>query len=138
MSAIQGSELIHLPTARAVGAPAPNELITVSVILHRKSPPLASLVQVENFARQHSLAVVESSAARRTIVLSGTLAQMATAFGVRFMNYSASGVTYRGYEGKITIPDDLAAVVVAVLGLDNRPAAEPRFVVVRPADLSNR
>jgi kumamolisin len=159
MPTIAGSELIHLPASRAVGTPATDEVIRVSVILHPKAPlplpavgvgPLtreqfaatygadpAAIAKVENFARQYGLTVVESSAARRTVVLSGTIAVMATAFGVRFANYSASGATYRGYEGGINIPDELAAVVVAVHGLDNRPAAEPRFAVAQPADLEN-
>ena len=160
MPAIAESELIHLPSARAVGAPAASEVINVSILLRPKTPlpsPVAGMVplsheqfaaahgadpaaiaQVGRFARENGLTVVESNAARRTVVLSGTLANMTRAFGVQFANYNATGVVYRGYEGAINIPDYLAAVVVAVLGLDNRPAAEPRVVVAEPPGLANR
>jgi kumamolisin len=45
------------------------------------------LAQVEAFGRSPGLSVVESSAARRTVVLEGTVAQMNAAFGVDLGRY---------------------------------------------------
>src|ERR1700730_4670753 len=40
------------------------------------------LATVKSFAQEHGLAVVQEDAARRTVVLSGTVAQFNNAFGV--------------------------------------------------------
>jgi kumamolisin len=92
----------------------------------------ADIEAVKSFARRHGLTVVEEHAGRRTLILSGTVAQFNEAFGVRLNRYEHPGGTYRGREGVIEIPEELAEIVVAVLGLDNRPQARPHFRM-RPA-----
>ncbi|MBV8650369.1 MAG: S8/S53 family peptidase, partial [Alphaproteobacteria bacterium] len=87
---------------------------------------------VKTFAAAYGLAVVEEHAARRTIVLSGTVAQFNRAFGVDLQNFEHPGGSYRGRVGAIQLPDELHGVVEAVLGLDNRPAARPHFRHHRP------
>src|SRR5690348_11075217 len=60
---------------------------------------------VAAFARAHGLAVVERSGPRRSVVLSGTVAQMRAAFGVDLQQYSLpDGGTFRGREGGIYVP----------------------------------
>ena|ERR1051326_5865556 len=91
----------------------------------------ADIAQVEAFARAHGVSVVSASAARRSVVLSGTANQISSAFGVQLAAYEhPDGGTYRGRQGPIYIPSDLASVVQGVFGLDDRPAARPhiRFV----------
>lgn len=92
----------------------------------------ADLAAVKAFAHTHGLSVVQEHAARRTIVLSGTVAQFNQAFGVELKRYQYPGGTYRGREGAIQIPEELDAIVEAVLGLDNRPQARPHFRVRGP------
>ncbi|MGB6024499.1 MAG: protease pro-enzyme activation domain-containing protein, partial [Candidatus Sulfotelmatobacter sp.] len=46
-----------------------------------------SVARVEAFARQHKLLVKEKSSARRTVILSGTVAAMNEAFGVELKDY---------------------------------------------------
>ena len=87
----------------------------------------ADLAAVQSFAQKNGLSVVESHEARRTVVLSGTVAQFDAAFGVSLEQYEHAGGTYRGRTGPIHIPDELNGVVDAVLGLDNRPQARPNF-----------
>lgn len=87
----------------------------------------ADLALVEAFARQHGLAVVQQDAARRTVVLSGTVAQFNAAFGIDLETFEYDGGTYRGRTGPVHLPDELAGVVTAVMGLDNRPQAHPHF-----------
>jgi kumamolisin len=84
----------------------------------------ADLARVEQFGREHGLAVVESNAARRSVVLAGSASKVAAAFGVtlRTYNHPVSG-TFRGRHGPIYIPADLAEIVQGVFGLDDRPAA---------------
>jgi hypothetical protein len=83
------------------------------------------LDQVANFARSQGLTVVETSIPRRTVVLSGTAAQISRAFAVDLNYYHTGAATYRGYEGQVSIPENLADIVESVHGLDNRQVVRP-------------
>ena len=85
------------------------------------------LAAVEEFAERYDLAVVQTDAARRTVVLSGTVARFDRAFGVDLHQFEFHGGTYRGRTGPITVPGELNGIVEAVLGLDNRPQVRPHF-----------
>ena len=87
----------------------------------------SSIKLVESFAREHGLTVKESSAARRTVILSGTVAAMNKAFGVELKQYEHGAGKYRGRTGPVHLPAELHAVVEGVFGLDNRPQAKPHF-----------
>jgi len=53
---------------------------------------------------------------------------MQRAFGTELAYYeTASGVRFRGRTGSLTVTKELGPAVMAVLGLDNRPAAKPHF-----------
>ncbi len=80
--------------------------------------------RVEAFAREYGLGVAEESAIRRSVVLSGTLTQFTLAFGVKLRRYKHPRGIFRGRTGPIYLPADLAPLVLAVLGLDNRPQAK--------------
>jgi kumamolisin len=144
-----------MPSARAVGAVAPQERIEVSVLVRAKpgandaqdaladTPPAQrhylsreefaaahgadpqDLAKVVVFAQAHGLAVVDSSARRRTITLSGTAAQFEKAFDVHLQQYEHDAGTYRSRSGAISVPAELAGIVEGVFGLDNRPQARP-------------
>lgn len=75
---------------------------------------------VSNFAQRQGLTVEETSLAARTVVLSGTVEQMSAAFAVELGRYEFSAGIYRGHDGLIHIPNELADIVLAVFGLDNR------------------
>lgn len=83
------------------------------------------MAKVEAFAHQYRLKVVEKHAARRTVKLSGTVSSFNSAFEVKLAECQHYERTYRGREGKITIPADLDDVVLSVHGLDNRRQLEP-------------
>jgi kumamolisin len=87
----------------------------------------ASIVRVESFARAHNLKVKETSAARRTVILTGTVAAMNAAFGVALKEYQHPTCTYRGRTGPIHLPEELHSTVEGVFGLDNRPQAKAHF-----------
>jgi kumamolisin len=135
-------------------APATGK-ITVSVIVRRKTPLKAAnctgkerltraqfrqrhgadpeaVKLVRDFAKQFSLAIAPSTPAPelRTIKLTGTVAAMQKAFGVILVHQTLDGATYRIREGSITLPTQLIGKVEAVLGLDNRPQAQPHFRVL--------
>lgn len=86
-----------------------------------------SIVRVEAFARQHKLLVKEKSPARRTVILTGSVAAMNEAFGVELKEYEHPSGRYRGRTGPIHLPAELQDVVEGVFGLDNRRQAKPHF-----------
>jgi kumamolisin len=85
------------------------------------------IAKVVAFAHAHQLVVVESSEARRSVVLSGTCANFQAAFGVTLHQFEHAGGTYRGRIGAITVPSELGGVIEGVFGLDNRPQADTHF-----------
>jgi kumamolisin len=89
----------------------------------------SDLAAVRSFAASHGLAVVQEHAARRTLVLSGTVVQFNVAFAVQLRCFEHPGGSYRGRIGAIHLPEELSDIVEAVLGLDNRPQAMPHFRV---------
>jgi kumamolisin len=94
---------------------------------HGAEPP--DCAAIRGFAGTHGLAVVQEHAARRTLILSGTVAQFNAAFGVQLQRFEHPGGSYRGRTGPIHLPAELEGIVEAVLGLDNRPQARPHFRV---------
>jgi kumamolisin len=83
--------------------------------------------KIDKFAHDHKLTVVEADVARRTVKLSGTIADMSAAFGVKLQRYKAGSLTYRGRTGSISIPADLQGIIERVLGLDDRPTVEAHY-----------
>jgi len=128
---------------RPDGAPAP-DFDTVAAIPLTQRQPLsqddfaarygaapADTAKVEDFVKSAGMTVVETNAARRTVIASGTVAQMNKAFAVDLARYTApvqartrGGAptleTYRGRSGFVHVPATLADIVVGVFGLDNR------------------
>ncbi|HUK89311.1 MAG TPA: protease pro-enzyme activation domain-containing protein, partial [Blastocatellia bacterium] len=87
----------------------------------------SDIAAVKKYAAAHQLAVVQESAERRTVKLSGTVAQFNAAFGVDLQTFEYDGGSYRGRTGPVTLPPELKDIVEGVFGLDNRPQAKPHF-----------
>src|SRR5271165_6533315 len=93
----------------------------------------ADIALIDDFAHEYGLTVSERSAARRSVVLRGTVANMQEAFGTSLARYDTPAGAVRGRTGPVTIPASLQGVVTAVLGLDNRPVAKPHVRMGSPA-----
>lgn len=79
---------------------------------------------VRDFAVQNGLKVIEENAAARTLRLEGTVQQMDAAFGVEIARFEdKQGQRFLSYQGTILVPESLRGIIIAVLGLDQRPAA---------------
>src|SRR4051794_17745821 len=87
------------------------------------------LAKIEDFAHEHDLTVVEADPDRRTVVVAGPASAVSKAFGTELKRFAAGKVTYRGRTGPVTVPPEIAPLVEAVLGLDDRPVARPHFQV---------
>src|SRR5271168_2139444 len=96
----------------------------------------ADIAKIDSFAHDHALTVVEASVPRRTVKLSGRIADFSAAFGVKLQRYKAGAVSYRGRTGSLTIPAELEGVVERVLGLDDRPAVETHYRLLSHAQPS--
>ena len=86
------------------------------------------LAKVAGFASAHGLGITTADAARRLVQLAGSAAQMKAAFGAELECATVDGVTSRVRRGSLHLPSDLVDRVQAVLGLDTRPIATPKFV----------
>ena len=166
--ALAGTERKPLAGAKPLGAPDPQQRLSVTVLVRSRQPlsvrqpalralltaPLAQrrylsrgdlaarhgadpadLDRVEAFAHQHELTVVHRSAAERRMVLSGTLATLTRAFGVRLQRVSFQGREHRMRRGPVQVPVALAGIIEDVKGFDDRPQASPHFrrQATRPA-----
>jgi len=117
---------------RANGAKAPNGVDRATFAEHYGADP-ADIERLEEFAAEHDLEVVEASAERRTLILSGRIADIAAAFGTDLSLYEHPQLgTFRGRVGALTVPQTVAPAIESVLGLDDRPAAIPHFRHIEP------
>jgi kumamolisin len=112
---------------------APGRFLSRDEFAKRHGADPADIAAVRAFAAAHGLAVEQEDAPRRTVVLSGTVAQFDAAFGVQLQQMSHAKGKYRGRTGPIMVPADLADIVEAVLGLDSRPQASPHCRLRGPA-----
>jgi kumamolisin len=151
---LPGSEKAPLAAATGEKPVRGGGAITVSVIVRRKKPlnlrrlgldrlsraqyrqqhaaDPAAIKLVRAFAKEFGLTVDKGTPKpeQRTIKLSGTAAALQKAFGVTLTQKVLDGTTYRVREGSIELPSELVGAVEAVLGLDNRPQAQPHFRVL--------
>jgi kumamolisin len=92
----------------------------------------ADLDKVAASLGHYGLKVITKDVARRSVDLSGTVAQMEAAFNVKLNQYRGPSGEYRGREGPVSVPADIHSIVEHVTGLDNRPAARPHFRILKP------
>ena len=100
--------------------PRQRKFITHSEFATKYGAAKEDLDAVASFAHRHGMTVKETSIAGRTVVLSGTVKQMSEAFAVELGRYESPRGSYRGRDGFVHVPSELAEVVLAVFGLDNR------------------
>jgi kumamolisin len=160
---LPGSERAAVPGARPIGPAESTERLEVTLLIRRRGAAelaarvagiaagnataalsreefaerfgadAADLAAVRALARANGLAVVQESAARRTVVLSGTVGQFSSTFKVQLLHMVHGDGSYRGRVGAIVLPSELDGIVEAVLGLDSRRQASAHFRVMRPA-----
>jgi kumamolisin len=139
------------PGAAVAGKTDAQRIISVSVIVKRKNrldletmigrhisqqefsekygADPASFDHLRDFAHKHGLTVDEgaSSLARRTMVMRGPANKMEAAFGVTLNDYQKEGKKFHSYVGTISMLQEYAEPVEAVLGLDNHQIAMPHY-----------
>ena len=101
----------------------------------------AELRMVVDFAHAHQLEVREASAARRSIVVRGTVDQINKAFAIQLHQYRSPVGKYHGHEGHPSLPADISNFVELIVGLDNRPVPAKHYAttdIPHAADTSNQ
>lgn len=148
---LKGTEHSMMPGARALGPTDPHQMVEISLVLKHRNPlpkiqeqdryqshdelaktygaDPAHIEKIRQFARNNNLQMIErgDEIHRRTITLAGTAAAMEKAFSIELTEFDHPDGSYRGYAGQIHMPEDCAAIVSGVFGLDDRPAAKPHF-----------
>jgi kumamolisin len=98
--------------------------LTRAEIVELQRPEDAHVAEVESFAREADLRVVEVSPVRHDVVLEGAAARVEAAFGVDLEHFTgAHGGRVRGHRGAVHLPEHLHRTVESVLGLDEVPLA---------------
>jgi subtilase family serine protease len=153
---LPGSERTQLANVQPAGTINENETITVTLMLRRRAQIPSPLVigpetvtheeldaqygadsddiaTVTSVVTGLGLTVTDTHQGSRRMMVSGTIGALSAAFGTTLTLVSSphldgSGdVTHRYRSGGLSVPAELAGIVTAVLGLDDRPVARPQF-----------
>ncbi len=154
---LPGSERGSLPQSQALGTVDESQQIEVTLVTRRRAALPRDLVEGpatltrEQFAEQHGtdpadlelittvlaghgLQVTGADPGARRVKVRGTIAALSATFGatlrlVRSPDLVAGRhmVEHRYREGGLRIPAELDGIVLAVLGLDDRPQARAQF-----------
>jgi kumamolisin len=133
---------VTLVTRRRAALPAELVLgpatLTPAELAERHGTDPGDLDLIRQVLSQHGIEVTQTYTGSRCVKASGTLAALAETFGaslsmVRSDHPAAPGgrAEHRYREGSLRIPSELNGIVLAVLGLDNRPQARPQFRIAR-------
>jgi kumamolisin len=152
---LAGSERSSLPDVTETGPLNADERAQITLVLRRKAelpeeivvgpavlshdelaegygadPADVDLVRRELGGR--GLEVTAVHATTRRVKVAGTLGDLSSTFGTTLRQVSSTDqrgrrVTHRYREGPLYLPAALEGVVTAVLGLDTRPQAQPRY-----------
>ena len=155
---LPGSQRGAHPSATDAGPAAPNQILSVSLLVRRRTPlsldelpegrvtreefnrrfaaDPASFATLRRFAHEFGLTVDEASSSlpRRTLVLRGPVRNLEEAFGVQLHNFQVEESRFCTFTGEISLPQEHAELVEAVLGLDTRPLARPHIRILSPPE----
>lgn len=84
-----------------------------------------SLQALKSFAENNKLSLVDSDLRSGRVVIAGTAENFQNAFKVQLQVREMDGISRLTYDGRISVPKDLAPHVRAVFGLDEGIAARP-------------
>jgi subtilase family serine protease len=153
---LPGSERTQLAGVQSAGQLNESETITVTLVLRRRAQvPAALIIGPETVTHEEldaqygaetdditlvtstmtelGLTVTETHQGSRRMMVSGTIGALSAAFGTTLTLVTSpqpdgtGQATHRYRSGSLSVPAALAGIVIAVLGLDDRPVARPQF-----------
>jgi len=158
---VPGSARGPAPSAGTGRAIDPGEVVEVTVVLRRRAPVPDALIEgpdtlsaaqlgaeygaegadvdvVRGVLGAAGLTVTSVDAPSRRMQVSGSAAAVAAVFGTTLTRTTSpdpvtgEAVGHRQRSGELTIPAVLDGIVVAVLGIDDRPQARAQFRIATP------
>ncbi len=151
--ALPGSER-NVAAGASLGGPAdPDQRASITVVLRRRNAPRepddqpsggflsrdelaavagadpADVATTQAALTELGLSVDETDAPSRRLRVSGTIGNLAAAFGTELQQATSTDpssgalISHRHRTGSLSVPTSLDGIVVAVLGLDDRPQA---------------
>jgi kumamolisin len=84
---------------------------------------------VADFAADNGLKITEVNPEQHLVKIKGPASKMQAAFKIHLAIYHDRKQQFRDFIGFVHLPKEVAPVVQAMLGLDNREAAQPSFVM---------
>jgi kumamolisin len=111
------------PERAAAGAPRP----TRDAFASQRGADPKELDAVAAFAKDNGMKVLESDAARRSVIVRGPADAINKAFNVELNDYEYERGTYRSHDGAVKLPSNVADYVEAVVGLTNRQVHARHF-----------
>jgi kumamolisin len=122
---------VRVRGSKALGSrPKPGKRLSREEFQKQYGSSEKDLAAVEEFAQEHHLTIVESSSARKSVILRGRVKDLEEAFMVHLSHYrDSAGNTYRCRTGEICVPKSLRKIIESVHGLDDRPLTRPMFQV---------
>src|SRR5438067_3347505 len=156
MVKLPGSVPAPLADARSLGPAPADERFEITVMLRRQPIAASSALDsrlsqrryltrdehaaaygasqqdmdaVAAFAARCGLTVVERNAARRSVFLSGTVAQVASAFNTSIERIEHGAGISRRRTAPIHVPPELSGIVEGVFGIEDTPIAHPHFQI---------
>ena len=145
---LRGSQRDFPPGAEATGPPDPQQQIKVTIVLRRRAPlpefasgdyisreefarrygaDPANVAKVKQFAESAGLRVEDVHLGRRSVTLTGTVADMTRAFEANLQLARVNSLECRVRTGTLTLPAHLDGIIEGVFGFDTRPQARTHF-----------
>ena len=100
-------------------SPSYHHFLTPAGFTARFAPSVAQVATVTKFLKQQGLTVKDVTASRLRVHVTGTTASLESAFGVAINDYSYQGQKFFAASSNPSLPSDVGALVVAVLGMND-------------------
>ncbi|VVM08250.1 kumamolisin [Methylacidimicrobium cyclopophantes] len=150
----RGEERLTMSGARLIGPLDGSVPLTFTLLLRRRSSlperiegilspaeigrrfgaDPASVFRVKEEMARLGFEVLGADSVRRTLSLRAPADLCRRVFGIELFRYQGpAGAPFHTYRGECRLPDTIAPLVEAVLGLDTRPLVRPRIRIFPPA-----
>lgn len=115
---LQLNNVAALKSAAAAG-----QIVSKATFMSTYAPTAAQVSQVQSYLRSQGFTNVTVEPNDLIVSATGTTAQVEKAFNTKLASYSLSGATFYANQTAAYVPQSLAGIVVAVLGLNNMDLA---------------